>query len=274
MPTIQDVAVLTTTATSDDVLPGIGGATDLITNEEEADAFVAKFHAQPFPIFSPPGSRPICMGGVSRVATTKAMHKAEKRAAKEKKAKNVKERKAVVAACKLATQAKKRAKLILRTDARIQKTAAKVAVIRAKLTGVMAQGAATSSTKPPGSHVPKKSKGASGQVTLPSSFPTSSTHSSPQQKGASPKKRTMINSPLRLLMGLSSSSSSYSTMDSVEYSGNVPAAGRADTGGISWVLPLLPLAMVFGPSQRVVAVTELRLAVGCGRSTTAPTTNA
>ncbi len=38
-------------------------------------------------------------------------------------------------------------------------------------------------------------------------------------------------------MSLSSSSSSYSMMDSVEYSGNVPATGRADTGGISWAPP-------------------------------------
>jgi hypothetical protein len=45
MPTIRDVAVLPTTATSGDVLPGFGGATDLTTNEEEADAFVAKVHA-------------------------------------------------------------------------------------------------------------------------------------------------------------------------------------------------------------------------------------
>jgi hypothetical protein len=161
------------------------------------------------------------------------MHKAEKRAAKEKKAKEVEERKAAVAACKLATQAKKRAKLILLTEARAQKAAAKVAAIRAELAGVMAQGAATLSTKPPGSHIPKKSKGASGQVRLPSSFPASSTHSSPQQKGTSPKKRMMINSPLRSSMGLSSSSSSYSTMDSMEYFGNVPATGMADTGGIS-----------------------------------------
>jgi hypothetical protein len=40
-----------------------------------------------------------------------------------------------------------------------------------------------------------------------------------------------------LSTGLSSSSSSYSMMDSVEYSGNVPATGRADTGGISWDPP-------------------------------------
>ena len=132
------------------------------------------------PSFPPPGSRPIRRGGVSCVATTKTRHKAKKRAAKEKKAKEVKERKAAVAACKLATQAKKRAKLILLMEASTQKAAKKVAAIRAKLAGEMAQGAATLSTKSPGSHVPKKSKGASGQVTLPSSFPTSSTHSSPQ----------------------------------------------------------------------------------------------
>jgi hypothetical protein len=196
MPTIRDVAVLPTTATSGDVLPGIRGGTGLTTNKEEVDAFVTKVRAQLFPIFPPPGSRPICTGSVSLVATTKTMHKAKKRAAKEMKAKEVKEMKAAVAACKLATQAKKRAKLILLTEAHAQKAAAKVAVIRAKLAGVMAQGAATLSTKPPGSHIPKKIKGASGQVTLPSSFPTSSTHLSPQQKGASPKNRTMINSPL------------------------------------------------------------------------------
>ncbi len=142
-----------------------------------------------------------------------------------------------MAACKLATQAKKRAKLILLTEAHAQKAAAKVAAIRAKLAGLMAQGAATSSTKPSGSQVPKKSKRARGQVMLLSSFPTSSTHSSPQQKGTSPKKRTMINSLLRSLMGLSSSSSSYSMMDSVEYSSNVPATGRADTRGISQAPP-------------------------------------
>ncbi len=68
------------------------------------------------------------------------MHKAKKRAAKEKKAKEVEERKAAVAACKLAAQAKKRAKLILVTEACKQKAAAKVAAIRAKLAGVMAQG--------------------------------------------------------------------------------------------------------------------------------------
>jgi hypothetical protein len=80
------------------------------------------------------------MGGVSQVASTKTMHKAKKRAAKEKKAKEVEERKAAVAACKLAAQAKKRAKLILVTEACKQKAAAKVAAIRAKLAGVMAQG--------------------------------------------------------------------------------------------------------------------------------------
>ena len=47
-------------------------------------------------------------------------HKAKKRAAKEKKAKEVEERKAVVAACKLAAQAKKRAKLILLMEAHAQ----------------------------------------------------------------------------------------------------------------------------------------------------------
>ncbi len=63
------------------------------------------------------------------MATTKTMHKAKKRAAKEKKAKEVEERKAAVAACKLVAQAKKRAKLILLTEAHAQKAAAKVQVI-------------------------------------------------------------------------------------------------------------------------------------------------
>jgi hypothetical protein len=53
MPTIRNVAVLPTTATTGDVLPGVGGATDLIMNKEEADTFVTKVHAQPFPIFPP-----------------------------------------------------------------------------------------------------------------------------------------------------------------------------------------------------------------------------
>ncbi len=58
MLAIHDVAVFPTTATSGDILPGVGGATDLITNEEEADAFIAKVHAQPFPIFPPPAHTP------------------------------------------------------------------------------------------------------------------------------------------------------------------------------------------------------------------------
>jgi hypothetical protein len=45
MPTIHDIAVLPTTATSGDVLPGVGGATDLIINKVEADAFIAKVQA-------------------------------------------------------------------------------------------------------------------------------------------------------------------------------------------------------------------------------------
>ncbi len=46
------------------------------------------------------------------MATTKTMHKAKRRTAKEKKAKEIEERKAAVAARKLTAQAKKRAKLI------------------------------------------------------------------------------------------------------------------------------------------------------------------
>ncbi len=165
------------------------------------------------------------------------MLKAKKKSAKEKKAKEVEERKAVVAACKLAAQAKKRVKIILLMEARAQKAAAKVAAIHAKLAGVMAQGGATSSTIPPAFHVPKKSKGACGQVTLPSSLPTSSALPSPQQKGASPKLRTMLNSPLRSSTGLSTSSGSFFTMKSVECFGNVPATGRADIRVISRAPP-------------------------------------
>jgi hypothetical protein len=171
------------------------------------------------------------------MATTKTMLKAKKKAAIEKKAKELEERKAAVAACKLAAQAKKRAKIILLMEACTQKAAAKVVAIHAKLAGVMAQGVTTLSTKPPGSHVSKKVKGASGQVMLHSSLPMSSALPSPQHKGASPMKRTMLNSPLRLLTGLSSSSGSFSTMDSMEYFGKVPATRRAVIRGISQASP-------------------------------------
>jgi hypothetical protein len=60
------------------------------------------------------------------MAATKTKIKAEKRAVKEKKAKEVEEKKAVMAARKLDTQAKKREKLILLTKARAWKAAAKV----------------------------------------------------------------------------------------------------------------------------------------------------
>jgi hypothetical protein len=159
------------------------------------------------------------------MAATKTKLKAEKRAAKEKKAKEAKEKKAAVAARKPNAQAKKTEKLILLTEACAWKAALKVESIRTQLAEVMAQGVMTPSTKISGAHVPKKSKGVSGQGTLSSPLSASFAHLSPQQKVASPKKRTMINSPLRSSGGLSSSYGSYSTMNSVEYPNNVPATG-------------------------------------------------
>jgi hypothetical protein len=192
-------------------------------NKEEADAFVARIQARTFPIFAPPGTRPIHMGGITKTAATKTKLKTEKRMAKEKKAKEAEEKKAAVAACKLDAQAKKREKLILLTEACAWKAAVKVESIRTKLAGVMAQGVTTLSTKISGAHIPQKSKGVSGQGTLSSPLSASFAHLSPQQKVTSPKKRTMINSPLRSSGGLSSFSGSYSTMDSIEYPNNVPA---------------------------------------------------
>jgi hypothetical protein len=135
------------------------------------------------------------MGGVTKMAATKTKLKAEKRAAEEKKAKEAKEKKAAVAACKPNAQAKKREKLILLTEARAQKAAAKVESICTQLAGVMAQGVTTLSTKISGTHVPKKRKRVSGQGTLSSPLSMPFAHLCPQQKVASPKKRTMINSP-------------------------------------------------------------------------------
>jgi hypothetical protein len=228
MPTTHNIEVSSITAPSGDVHPRANGTIDLITNKEEADAFIAKIHARTFPIFVPPGTCPIRMGGITKMAATKTKLKAERRAAKEKKAKEAKKKKAAMAARKLDTQAKKREKLILLTEACAWKAAAKVESIRTQLAGVMAQGVMTLSTKISSPHIPKKSKGVSGQGTLSSPLSTSFAHLSPQRKVTSPKKRTMINSPLRSSGGLSSSSGSYSTMDSVEsrqctcHRGNIP----------------------------------------------------
>jgi hypothetical protein len=58
------------TPTSKSVVPGTtalsdnGSAINLISNENEADAFVAKIQAKPaFPIFAPPGPCPSCTRG-------------------------------------------------------------------------------------------------------------------------------------------------------------------------------------------------------------------
>jgi hypothetical protein len=225
MPTTCDIEVSSITAPSGDVPPGANGTINLITNKEEADAFVAKIQAQTFSILAPPGTRPIRLGGITKMAAIKTKLKAEKRLAKDKKAKEAEEKKAAVAACKLDAQDKKREKLILPTGARALKAAAKVESIHTQLVGVMSQGITTSSTKISGTHVPEKSKGVSGQGTLSSPLFASLAHLHPQKKVASPKKKMMINCSLQPSRGLSSSSGSYSTMDSVEYPDNVSATG-------------------------------------------------
>jgi hypothetical protein len=99
--------------------------TDLISNKGKANDFVAKLQSRNFPIFSPPGSNPTSTGARKITAATKTKLEAKKKAIREKKAQANKEKKLVVAACKLEAQAKKHEKAIALAEAHAQKATAK-----------------------------------------------------------------------------------------------------------------------------------------------------
>ncbi len=187
MPTARDVNVLSILEKE--------GVIDPILNVDEADKFVAKLQARNFPIFSPLGANSTCTRTRNNTAVTKTKLKAEKKAAKEKKAQADEEKRFAVATCKLKAQAKKCKKAIVLAEAHAQKASAKVDALRTQLAAAKAADETMRTpTRVRGAHVPKKSKGIGGEVALLT--PTNlTTIPSPQQKCLSPKKRVMVHSP-------------------------------------------------------------------------------
>jgi hypothetical protein len=118
-------AIPGTTASSED-----GSVLDLISNENEADAFVAKIQTKPaFPIFAPPGPRPSCTGDSYGKGDTKTQKRAKKAAAKKDRAETEAEQWRAVASCKANSQLKKREKL----EAQAQKAVVRAGVLRIQL---------------------------------------------------------------------------------------------------------------------------------------------
>ena len=71
MPTSSDVNVPSTLVTEETI--------ELISSKVEADAYVDRIQARNFPIFSPPGARPIRVMGIRNTPVTKTKLKAEKK---------------------------------------------------------------------------------------------------------------------------------------------------------------------------------------------------
>jgi hypothetical protein len=131
-------------------------------------------------IHAPPGPRPLRAGAHP---LTKSQVTAERKAAKELKAKALEERKIAVAARQATAAAKKQAK----QDALVASAKAKVAKALAKTEGLRATAS--------GHHLTKKTKGDSGGFTLVADEPGVPKQS--PQRQATTNKRISLHSPLR-----------------------------------------------------------------------------
>ena len=214
MPTSSDVNVPSTLVTEETI--------EFISSEVEADAYVDKIQARNFPIFSPPGARPIRVMGSRNTPVTKTKLKVEKKAMQAKKVLADEEKKRTIAARKIELLTKRREKAIAAAEARVQKASAKATALRNQLESVKATGA-TVRTNPitkVGVHVPKKSKGVTGNVALMNVVHSTSTTTSPQRKVASPKKRVMLHSPLRLVKDAASSTAADAAAASITNGNN------------------------------------------------------
>jgi hypothetical protein len=124
------------TPSSKSATPGItapsdhGSAINLISNEDEANAFIAKIQAKPtFPIFSPSGPRPSCTRDCYGKGDTKTQKWADMAAAKKGKAESEAEQKQAVTSCKANSKLKKCEKL----EAQARKAAERAEALRIQL---------------------------------------------------------------------------------------------------------------------------------------------